>query len=293
MRRFIPAALIGFVALGVLILWTGYADALKALNSLGERLTSGRLSAWNFGTLDQRLGDKLWVSIIAGRAIPEAVGSLTLLAVIAGAAVILGNKAAFVAVSFVAAWVSAFLIFTNLHIVHNYYQFANAALLVVGAGVVVTELGRYRPLLASGILLLTLLLQWGTFGRVYRPALEADFSNSRTEKIAEFIRTQTPDNSALLVFGYDWSGEISYFARRKSLTVPGWAPIEKVRKIVSEPESFLGSLPLSALVYCPETTPPLQREAVEAAGPRLSVRRTQEVAGCDVMLTDPKGTGHP
>jgi hypothetical protein len=285
-RRLIVSAFIGFVALGALIGWTGYADSLKALSPLGEHLTSGRLSGWNFGTLDQRFSEALWATVIGQRAIPEAVGSLTLFSAIAGAAVILGKKAAFVAASFVAAWVSAFLIFTNLHVVHNYYQFANAALLVVGVGIVVAELGRHRPLLASGILLLTLVLQWDAFGRVYRPALEADFSNSRTEKVAEVVRTQTPIDTAILVFGYDWSGEISYYARRRSLTVPRWAPIEKVRQIMAEPASFLGSLPLSAIVYCPSTTPTAQREAVELAVPSLPVGQSQKVAGCDILFVE-------
>jgi hypothetical protein len=291
-RRTILSGSIGVIAVGALVLWTGYADSLKALNPLGELLTSGRLSTWNFGTLDQRFDEKLWATLIAHRAIPEAVGSITVLAVVLGASVILRKEVAFVAASFIAAWLSAFLVFTNLHIEHNYYQFANASLVVIGVAIVVAELGRHRPLLASGLLILVLSLQWGSYGTTYRPALEADLSNSRTKKVAEVVREQSADNTAILVFGYDWSSVISYYARRKSLTVPNWAPIEKVRQILAEPESFLGSLPLSAIVYCPDTTPPLQREAVVSAVARLPLGQTQQVAGCYVMLVERHGARH-
>jgi hypothetical protein len=87
-RISVSAAIVGS-ALFALMWWVTFSDQTKALNMLGTHLTSSALSTWNFGTIEQRLSGTLWLSVIPGRAIPEAVGSVALFWVGVGATLLL------------------------------------------------------------------------------------------------------------------------------------------------------------------------------------------------------------
>lgn len=278
------AAATACITLLILLWWVTFSDQLKALNALGDELVSERLTSWNFGTYAQRFSAALWNETIGGRAIPEAVGSVTLFWVAVGASLWLKRRAAFFVITFAVVWVSAFLIFTNLHVVHNYYQYSNAALLVLGLGLIIAELGKYRPLVASGLLLLALFSQWHHFVGSYADAVAQDVSHGRTMKISELIRRETPEASAIIVLGYDWSSEIAYYSQRKALNLPDWAKPSRVEAILSSPGSFVGSLPISAVVYCRDRTPELQQVVAEARLASLPIERTETIADCDVLL---------
>ena len=106
------ALLVAGFALFFLISWVAYSDAIKAQNPIGATLTSDALSAWNFGTFEQRTGEQLWTQTIRYRAVPEAIGSVIVLWVALILTAILSRRAALAAWLSGLAWLSAFLIFT-------------------------------------------------------------------------------------------------------------------------------------------------------------------------------------
>src|SRR5262249_38278813 len=112
--------------------WLAFCDALKEQNAFAaDSLTSRALWHWAFGDWAQRLradpGRAVWqrhqnwvaswmVFAVAGAALPFATGrrAMALVAFALGAGVM--------------------LVFTNLHAVHDYYQYANVVFLLAAIG---------------------------------------------------------------------------------------------------------------------------------------------------------------
>lgn len=279
------AALIAGVALLLLMAWVQYSDGMKENNLIAGGLTSHGLRKWNFGSLDQRISVELWRNIIGGRAIPEALGSVGVFAFVLGMSLsVLANRASSSAWLFGLAWLSAFLIFTNLHIVHNYYQYANAILIIAAVSVLISEAANTRPFLAASIIAITMSLQWLTFDGVYRSATSRDLSEAKTLRVAEFIKNHTPKDSAIIVFGYDWSSEVAFYSQRKSLTVPSWLPHEKLKKLLADPASGVSPLALSAVVQCRETTSAILQESIDAMLQSLSIKHFERIDDCEISL---------
>ncbi|GAC1348415.1 MAG: hypothetical protein NVSMB18_36550 [Acetobacteraceae bacterium] len=219
-RLTLAAALLLLPFVGALA-WVAYSDAVKVANPFGQALTSGSLSAWNYGSWAQRVsadlagtqGDRMLD--IFGRAWP-----LGLLAIVYGALRRGGQRT--VALALAAAYLTPVALFTNLHLVHNYYQYANAAFLVVAASLGIALLARHAPLrpVAGAALLLLFAAQFNQFyGRQVR-WLTPDRAESYYN-IALAARDRLPPDASLLVFGADnWSSEIPYYAQRKALVVP-------------------------------------------------------------------------
>jgi hypothetical protein len=118
----------------------------------------------------------------------------------------------------------------------------------------------------------------------YLPFIRADLSNHPTMQVSQFLKRETPRHSAILVLGSDWSSEIPYYSERKAIALAGWIPPAKFEAVLSAPDSFLGALPLSAVVYCRDSTPEQQRRPADALLARLPIRRPERIAGCDVYL---------
>ena len=105
--------------------WAWYTDFIKPRNPLGELLTSSHLAEWNYGTWHQRVSGDFWRGAILYRALPDIfgydfIGRRRRSFVIADPEVRAPSVAALV------GFVLPFLLFTNLHLIHSYYQTANA-----------------------------------------------------------------------------------------------------------------------------------------------------------------------
>ncbi|MCG6861858.1 MAG: hypothetical protein LJE70_11345, partial [Chromatiaceae bacterium] len=147
------------------------------------------------------------------------------------------------------------------------------------------ELASARPKLALVLTTAVLALQWQTFFSTYHPVLTADYASSRTIKIGEFIRENTPRDTAIVVLDYDWSSEIAYYAQRKSLTIPKWIGEEKLERILAEPGRYTKPLPLSAYVYCrSELGPGFYGEMAESFLSQFPRDRMHSVAGCEIAI---------
>jgi hypothetical protein len=70
-------------------------------------------------------------------------------------------------------------------------------------------------------------------------------------QVAMMAKAITPPDSALIVLGSDWSSEVPYYAERKALAMPYWAATSPVlKKLLENPQSFVGDRPLGGIVYC-------------------------------------------
>lgn len=286
-RDGLKAALIAGIAPGLAVLaalvatswWVAFSDALKAQSPIGALLTSTALHDWNFGT--EKLADStFWRSVVAGRATSDAVGSrLGLIVALAG---LLLPRTRTVAAAGLVLYVAPFLVFTNLHNVHNYYQYANALFLVlaVGAGVwAVSQLPGVRPALArtaAGLLLLVLAAGEMIALPYQLPPVSAEIQ-ARTLAVAQEAARLTGKDEAIFVFGYEWSSEIAYYAQRRAVSVPNWATDTVVATDPRDLRRWIGKAPLGAVVDCRSEPSP----ALDTWIARLAAGRAMHVAhGC-------------
>ena len=243
--------------------WNVYADAVKAANPFGAQLTSSALSAWNWGTFQQRLAlsthlDVFWTRMF----VPNAGGPLGV-ALLAGALAWPGIPRLRTHVSVaLSMFVLPVLMFANLHNVHDYYQ-TSCLLFMIGAvaltvAVWVPSVIPHRPAVPALTLMLVasnLMAFRVGYGQVMQ--MEFDVAHHRTLAVAKVLRDYTPSASGFVAFGFDWSSELTYYAQRKSFTVPGF--FREYDRAWTEPARYLGDAALGALVICPTQAPSVEQ----------------------------------
>ena len=246
------------IPLAIGIVWTLYTDHIKSLNQMGVQLTSSALSPWNWGSIEQRFSSDLYVKVLWNRIL------LTNLAGIFGAALLLlalfsklGHGRKLIVVTSILLGVLPLFLFTNLHIVHDYYQSANLIFLVYAVavalgGILVPALGA-KVLVPSLVLILT--SNYIALAGGYLPRAKTVFTkgNSRVYAIGEILKRELPQEGQFVAFGNNWSSTLAYIAQRKSFTVPPW--FKRYQEITTHPENFVDNDHLDAVVSCPAKKP--------------------------------------
>jgi hypothetical protein len=244
----------------VLKAWLSHADYLKSLNPFGEYLTSDRLRGWNYGRLSQRISRDLWLNVIVKRMFTP-IGLVPALYLIFGALSKLVRTKdqqgrtvnAFIGLSILLA-LAPLLAFTNLHIVHNYYQSANQIFLLMAisasfsvmASVPASNVVKNLTGFAIVLVILGSVVDFGRSSNYLRSSLQ---SNSDKLAIGELIQELTHEDSVILVVGDDWSSAFSYHARRRSLTLPSWQKVwQNPQDVIDDSVSWLGGRSLGAVV---------------------------------------------
>jgi Dolichyl-phosphate-mannose-protein mannosyltransferase len=121
--------------------WVLYSDAIKAAgNEFAQGLTSSALSAWNFGTIRQRLAPSFWEHIVGRRVLFDLFGYGAILTILVAGTVLINSRYVLQMLGAGFAFLIPFLLFTNLHWQHNYYQYANGVFLIVLVGFAITNL---------------------------------------------------------------------------------------------------------------------------------------------------------
>jgi hypothetical protein len=105
-----------------------------------------------------------------------------------------------------------------------------------------------------------------------------NIENNRTLALAGFIKSHTPPDKPLVIYGYEWSSELGFYSERKSLSLP-WSVWDV--EAVEHPEHFLKDSTPSAYILCPTANIELIRNAIRKKFPNAYVRN---VSGCDVYL---------
>lgn len=214
-------ALSVLISIATLWIWVHYSDHIKSLNLIGQSLTSysERMKSWNYGTLAQRESLDLW-RVILIRAPNEAMGSWIVVPLVTIYALFrLPWRRINVFLFLVTLYITPFLVFTNLHLVHHYYQYANSIFLIAAIGFLISiaSPGDYRPTL----LVLTLMAAVEIHG--YFRYFYADMMESNRELqtlLAIHIREHVPKGEMFVGFGLGWSSEVPYYAERRALMIP-------------------------------------------------------------------------
>jgi hypothetical protein len=143
------------------------------------------------------------------------------------------------------------VLFTNLHIVHNYYQSANALFLVGAAAIILAGLARKGHVeIAAGLCALVLITQFIHFSTEFWPLARESTRNQPLYQAAQFIRSNAPQGKALVVLGIDWNPIVHYYSERKGLAVPGWAPSADILKTALTDPSAMGGLEVGSVLAC-------------------------------------------
>ena len=143
------------------------------------------------------------------------------------------------------------LIFTNLHIVHQYYQSANAVFAEAAATFLVSELAAVgERKLAMFVTALLVAGEVARFANYEGPLGARDLSQHPFYTAAKLVEQYTKPDSALIVVGIDWSPEIHYYAERKGVALPMWAPLDQAKRLFGNPDIMMGGLSTAAVVDC-------------------------------------------
>jgi hypothetical protein len=236
--------------------WSTYSDMVRVHNEIGAQIAASALARWIFGTWDQRIGATLWRDIIWGRALTDAFGYAAIPAVVLMGASLPSRQYAYAVLAAVVAFLVPFLVFTNLHMVHFYYQTANAIFIVAAAGLGLASIVSAKRIAIAVVFLAVVVAgQLIYFCSAYAIYLTHDFSGEPLFRIAKLARAQTEPGASLLVIGDDWSSTTPYYAQRKALAIPAWITLTSWQRMLAAPQEYLDDVRLGGVVYCADKAP--------------------------------------
>ena len=275
--------------LAIGIIWTLYTDHIKVLNALGEQLTSSALTKWNWGTLSQRLSppfynDVLWNRIF-NQNLAGALGiAILMIALFANSK----NGIKFIIIVSCLMGLVPMLLFTNLHIIHEYYQTANLIFLIyavaVSLGCVIFDYCGKQSI----VFMLTVIMvayNYHCFFHDYFKVVKTVFNanNSRDYAVSEILKREIPEGKYFVAFGNDFNSSFTYLSERKSFTVPTF--FKQYGTISLNPERFIEETNLGAVVICPPLKAPTIGDLIQwsSAGRKWKIG---EVHGCYIATPE-------
>lgn len=279
----IAAALPVCVAMAALLYWLDVSDAAKTSSPLTAWLSSDQLSSWNHGTLAQRFSTEFWLDTVAGRSALDILGyAAWIIPAVFVASLFSRDRrgmARFYLLS-LAFFLLPMLVFTNLHMIHNYYQVANAVFLVVFAAAAIHFASRGRgpwlaPLLTSAFVVAMLVHGWLHF----LPPLRQDMSNLQPMAVARVIRAEVDRDDIIITAGLNWAATVPYYSQRRALMVLRESDLPNVPTTFPTREKP-GGAQVGALVQCLQGY-----EFIRTLEPALGPDpRRIEAGGCVIYL---------
>ncbi len=252
-KNLILLGLVGFLLpLLVGALWVVFTDYVKMSNLAGQQFTSSTLREWNWGAIDQRWSSKLLHEVIWSRIFVGNLGGIFGLFLLALPFIYKGeNRYALLVIVACGLGLAPLFLFSNLHIVHDYYQFANTiflifALALVIGGIVNDRIGALGTVVA---MLLVMGASYSSFSSSYFPYVVKQFnSENGVLAIAETLKREVPPGDQFIAFGNKWSSTFGYLSERKSFTVPKrfW----QYSDVAAHPEQYVEAGALGAVVSC-------------------------------------------
>ena len=245
------------IPVGVGLLWVFYTDSIKASNPISQALTSSSLSAWNYGSLEQRLSLNLWYEVIFKRNVePSSFYIFGTIFIFLSLLFLRDKNALKIALISSLLFILPYILFTNLQIQHDYYQNSSTIFLVITLGICISYicdqylLNRYKIIymVIVIIFLSSNIFYYYKYQDISKSTLISE-NNNRTLSISRYIKSHTSTNDRIIIYGYDWSSEVPYYSERKALSIPPWAHIDEV--VLSDTNKFFGSERIGALVLCP------------------------------------------
>jgi hypothetical protein len=232
--------------------WTKFADGVRAQNPIGIYLTSNALRTWTIGTIAQRLHPRVYLQL--WYAADNHVGNVWMAVGVLGIYIWLCRRWNWIAAVCSALYIGTILVFFNLHVVHEYYPYANALFLVVAVGVLITAVltipGKRGWV---GVVLLVLAMVacgFRYFGHYYPIQVKNALGWPRAVALVD---TTTAPQSVIVITGLEWSAEFPYQSHRRAIMdaffpqTPAWTVAAVERVIATE-----GAKNVTALIACEE-----------------------------------------
>jgi hypothetical protein len=226
--RSVPAWGLVAIPLAIALVWTRYADGIKAASEATAWLTSAASIPWTFGTLEQRLDPAAWERVLQPSTVLTATYLLPFAAVVAGYVAIRRGQWRFWAWVGV-AYLAPLLVFFNLYMVHDYYSaaIAPAAAAIVGAGV--AGLAGSRRLVARAALaaaVVAFVAGVAIHADYFLPLYGRNPISSPVLRLADQIARETEPDQPVTIIGQDWSPALLYYADRRGHMVRAstWPP---------------------------------------------------------------------
>jgi hypothetical protein len=286
--RLIKTAAMLFLALLIAYAWVRFGDQVKLANPIGAKLTAGALESWNYGTLEQRFSLKFWQDVVWERLFAHSMsgwigaGTLGL-----GLVYARDSKIKIFIGMMLAAGMLPLLIFTNLHVVHFYYQTASLVFLLLALAAAATALGeRFLgkfPFFHGVFMFFFVLSNFDHFSYGYLQQRERTITaeNSRVLRLSEYVKSKTNADQVVIWYGLDWSSETAFYSERKSLTIPEWSGIEA--DAIENMPKYLQQ-PAALAVLCQDRS---RRQKIETAIFRKYGAVRQEAIGdCGAFFLD-------
>lgn len=245
------------IPLIVLYYWVAYTDYLKSMAVIGNDLTSSSLFKWNFGSFQQRLSKDLINGIFRPIIQFPVIGALQLL-IIAFATIFYRHSRLYkLSLVFLLMYLAPFLIFTNLHIIHDYYQIANYIYFIIAISLMACAIlysSHNKPFFLNTyvIIVVTLGLLYSYLYIKKSKPIVFDSHITRILDVAKFVDSHTKKNEVLIYYGLGWSSELPYYSMRRGVGVVNESVFFD---ILADQSKYTGKYPLGAFVLCPNENP--------------------------------------
>ena len=240
--------------------WVQYSDTVKWARGWDGVLTSQSLNAWNWGELEQRFSYALWIKVIGGRIFTRNLGAIIGLGLIIYFFYSnIDPRLKRIAYAMLAMALVPLAMFTNLHIIHDYYQVANIVFLtyLVSLSLSNAILPKYGVKWTYGILTLLVIVNCLS-GIKYVNLMRLSFDgNNRDIAIGQMLNRVLTLDQQFVAFGNDWSSTFTYLAERKSFTAPTW--FKDYQGAIQHPENYVEPGKLGAIVSCASEDPALEQ----------------------------------
>ena len=205
----------------------------------------------------QRFSAHLWYDAILRRTVfPSSLQFMGLAMAAVALVRMKGHPARRVIAASLALFLLPFIVFTNLHIVHDYYQMANAVFLSIAVGLsffYLLKTDYVFPLGLGHAALVAAFLASNYYEFLKSPYFSLRMwetqAQRQTMQMCDFIKHNTPADRPVIWFGSAWTSEYAFYSERKSLTDPDW-PQPRNTALVENWEKHLNKRP-SAIVVCP------------------------------------------
>jgi|688.fasta_scaffold18198_6 precorrin-6B methylase 1 len=259
------------------MVWTVFADGVRAGNPIAAvYLRGARHDEWLFGTWPQKFSLDVW-RIITDRFV-ELIGYPPLAWLLLGAALaitLVVPRRRRETLACFACYLLAPAVFTNLHMVHDYYMNANGVFLIMALGFAIVALLEDARTRRAGWALLALAAFTAVTGHRLLHLPRQTLDNAQVLEAGKYIRSATPEGSVIVCVGQDWSALVCYYARRRALMIP--VDRDMAPALVDAALANLKGENVAALVVVEPTaySPERARQQLAAAGfdvPVLSVK---------------------
>ena len=201
--------------------WVAYSDSVKMDSGYGAQWSSAGLSAWNYGTMRQRLNLGNWwiiYSRLVYEAAPYAFGLLLAAGLVVSAATKIPNK--MVLLAFAAGLLIPICIFFNLYIPHPYYFIALTPIASIFVALGAVEVvGRFKDfsmitkVAGIGVLAVSLIFPYYIERRLLFVKPTPDYVT-----LGRFIDHDAPKHGAVFLAMGDYTGPaVLYYAKRRGL----------------------------------------------------------------------------